>query len=223
MNAVVQSIGDLIPSPTVSTDWDDLRRAAAGDGEAFRGIVERHQDRLLRLCQRFLGSREEAEDAVQEVFVKAYRKASSYQPRGQLYTWLYRIAVNHCLNVLRRRRLVRFLRLSSEPDDVPLEVPDRRPDAVRELEARWRWQQTRRWIDELPLSQRAVLLLARFEGLSYKENAEQLNITVGAVERHSSHKRFSSGSALHSVSRARAGSSRACAAMTTVRSFSVPT
>ena len=86
-----------------------VRLAFTGGREAIVRLVERHQQRLLRVCQGFLHDPEAARDAVQEVFLKAYRKAGSYRPRGKVYTWLYRIAVNHCLNRLRRRRLLRFL------------------------------------------------------------------------------------------------------------------
>ena len=165
-----------------AADWEALRRASRGDDSAFAAIVERHQGRLLRLCERMLGDREEARDAVQEVFVKAYRKAAAYEPRGQLYTWLYRIAVNHCLNLLRRRKIVRFLRLSADPELDGFDAADTRAGPERRLDANRRWGLTRRWLDELPVSQRAVLVLARFEGLSYKEIAAQLEISVPAVE-----------------------------------------
>jgi RNA polymerase sigma-70 factor (ECF subfamily) len=161
---------------------------AAGDVEAFAPLVESHQQRLLRLCERLLGDPEEARDAVQEVFLKAYRKAGDFRPQGQVYTWLYRIAVNHCLNRLRRRRLVRFTRLAgpteSKPDlDTPeLDPPDAAPSPEEALAARRRWAATRRAIERLPANQRAVLVLVRFEGLSYREAAEALGITEGAVE-----------------------------------------
>jgi RNA polymerase sigma-70 factor (ECF subfamily) len=165
--------------------WDVLARVASGEGDAFVFLVERHQDRLLRLCERLLGDVEEARDAVQEVFLKVYRKAGEVRPQGQVYTWLYRVAVNHCFNKLRRRKLVRFLRWESpaeEAEAVPFDPPDGAPDPAAVLEARRRWQATRRAIAALPDNQRAVLVLARFEGLSYKEIAAVLEITEGAVE-----------------------------------------
>ncbi len=182
MTAVMASLESVYVEDAPNVDWEDLQRAAAGDSAAFTGIVERHQNRLLRLCERYLADREEAQDAVQEVFLKAYRKASSYQPRGELYTWLYRIAVNDCLNRLRRRKIIRFLRLSADPSLAAFDPADDAPAPDRRLEARGRWRQTRNWLDELPLSQRSVLLLARFEGLSYKQISERLGITVSAVE-----------------------------------------
>jgi RNA polymerase sigma-70 factor (ECF subfamily) len=170
--------------------WEVLARVAAGDVEAFALLVEAHQQRLLRLCERLLGDLEEARDAVQEVFLKAFRKAGDFRPRGQVYTWLYRIAVNHCLNRLRRRRLVRFTRLGgpAEPDalhapEAPeLDPVDGAPSPEEALAARRRWAATRRAIAALPPNQRAVLVLVRFEGLSYREAAAVLGVTEGAVE-----------------------------------------
>lgn len=170
---------------------DALARVAAGDAEAFALVVERHQERLLRVCRRMLGDPEAARDAAQEVFLKAFRNAGRYKPRGKVYTWLYRIAVNHCLNRLRRRRVVRFLPWSGlggsgDPggaDDAPaFDPPGDEPDADRRLAARQRWRRVQRALAELPDTQRAVVVLVRFEGLSYKETAEVLGVSLGAVE-----------------------------------------
>jgi len=172
------------PEQELPDDWHLMSLAANGDEEAFRVIVERHQDRLVRLCQRLLHDREEALDAAQEVFIKAYGKAGSLKPKGELFTWLYRVATHHCFNKLRRRRIVRFLPIgdSREGEPVGWEPSDQAPTPDRELAARERWQATRNAISRLPESQRAVLVLAKFEGLSYRQIAETLQITEGAVE-----------------------------------------
>ncbi len=177
-------VSDLRPEPVADPGWEALARVAAGDTEAFTSLVETHQERLLRLCERLLGDAEEARDAAQEVFLKAYRKAADFRPQGQVYTWLYRIATNHCLNKLRRRRLVRFVpwETADERDAAPFDPPDGSPDAAAVLAARQRWQDTRRAIAKLPPNQRAVLVLARFEGMSYRQIAEVLGISEGAVE-----------------------------------------
>lgn len=171
------------------SDVELLAATAAGEAGAFEALVHRHQDRVIGVCQRLLGEREDARDAAQDVFLKVYRKAGSFRPRARVSTWIYRIAVNLCLNRLRRRKLVRFLPLAGsdrapgEEDDGPERGPeDPAPGPEATLEARRRWAATRRAIDALPESQRAVLVLARFEGLSYKEIADVLGITVGAVE-----------------------------------------
>jgi RNA polymerase sigma-70 factor (ECF subfamily) len=176
--------------PAVGEDEDRavLERVADGDAEAFALLVERHQERLVGVCTRLLGDREEARDAAQEAFLKAFRAAADYRPRGKVYTWLYRIAVNHSLNRLRRRRIVRFLSLTGPAEgagggEAPAFDPAAdAPGPDDELESRQRWQRARRAIAALPANQRAVLVLARFEGLTYKEIAEVLGISLGAVE-----------------------------------------
>jgi len=173
--------------PVADSDWEALARVGAGDIAAFESLVARHERRLIAVCERFLGDREEARDAAQEVFVKAFRHAGRARPRGRMFTWLYRIAVNHCLNRLRRRKIVRFLSLGSAGDP-PEErsgapepaSPEADPEAA--LAARERWRATRAAIDRLPPSQRSVLVLAKFEGLSYREISETLGITESAVE-----------------------------------------
>jgi RNA polymerase sigma-70 factor (ECF subfamily) len=168
-------------------EWAALARVAAGDLDAFAPLVARHQDRVVRLCARILGDRDEALDVAQETFLRAYRHAADAEPRGALSTWLHRIAVNLCLNRLRRRRLVRFLSLTPEPEaeragPEVAEPASAAADPERELLARERWRRTREAIDALPAGQRAVLVLARFEGMSGREIAETLGISEGAVE-----------------------------------------
>ena len=173
-------------SEVEDSGWELLARVADGDQDAFADLMRQHQDRVLAVCQRMLGDRAQAEDATQEVFLKAYRKAGSLEPRGRVFTWLYRVAVNHCLNRLRRRRIVRFVPLigpgESDEPVARLEPVDGGADPEKALAARRRWQDTERRIAALPPSQRAVLTLAKFEGLSYREIAEVLEITEGAVE-----------------------------------------
>ena len=171
-------------------DREVLARVAAGDVESFGVLVQRHEKRLIRLCERMLGNPEEARDAAQDVFLKAFSRAGSYRPRGKVYTWLYRIGVNHCLNQLRRRKIARFLSFdevgqpggAKDGTGPEFEPEDAAPDAAERLAARRRWLATRRLIEGLPAGQRAVLILAKLEGLSYGRIAEVLRISEGAVE-----------------------------------------
>ena len=180
-------LAKIDPPSRDDSDWRLLAQTAAGDGDAFAELVERHEKRLLALCERVLGDAEEARDAAQEIFLKTYRHAGSAEPRGELYTWLYRIALNHCFNRLRRRKLARFFSLDrpaagSGEEKPSFDPADTRAGAEAELLARERWRRTRAAIDRLPESQRAVLLLARFEGLSQRQIAETLGVSEGAVE-----------------------------------------
>ena len=171
-------------------DREILERVATGDTEAFGELVERHQDRLINLCRRFLGDPEAARDAAQDVFLKIFRKAGTYRPKGKVSTWMHRIAVNHCLNRLRRRRIVSFLSFGelgkpspdAERDAAVFDPPDIAADPESRLASRRRWRRTREALDSLPPNQRAVLILAKFEGFSYREIAETLEITESAVE-----------------------------------------
>ncbi len=164
-----------------------LERVAGGDVESFGVLVDRHQERLIRLCHRLLHDREEARDAAQEVFLKAFKNAGGWKPRGRVYTWLYRIAVNHCLNRLRRHKVARFFSFGElgprdADDEAEFEPADEAPGQQRRLEARRRLRRTRELIGRLPPGQRTVLVLAKFEGLSYRQIAETMGITESAVE-----------------------------------------
>lgn len=171
-------------SKTVDADLPLIRAIADGDEEAFAVFVRRHQRRIRGVCEGMLGDREASRDATQEIFLKVWRKAHRFRPRGKVSTWLYRVTVNHCLNQLRRRKIVTMLPFAGrdEEDGTPWEPRDRSPDAQRALETRERWRRTRQALDELPATQRAVVVLVRFEGLSYRETAGALEITLGAVE-----------------------------------------
>lgn len=178
-----------IGAPTEDNDPDRgiLSRVADGDVESFGVFVGRHQNRLHRLCERMLHDPEEARDATQEIFLKVFRKAGSFRPQGKVGTWLYRIAMNHCLNRIRRRKVVQFFSLGEvgrgEQDQaMGFDPPDQAPGAEEVLAAREDWQRTQRVITTLPANQRAVLVLAKLEGLSYRQIAEVLEITEGAVE-----------------------------------------
>jgi RNA polymerase sigma-70 factor (ECF subfamily) len=163
-----------------------IAAVARGDGAAFEDLVRRHQDRLVAICDRLLGDREDARDAAQDVFLKVYRGAASFRPQGRVSTWLYRVAVNHCLNRMRRRRIAQFFSFGAlggdDPERPAFDPPSGAPDPSHVLEARQRWAATRKAIDALPANQRIVLVLAKFEGFAYKEIADVLGITMGAVE-----------------------------------------
>lgn len=185
---IASSPNPSLCSPDSGPDPDAgvLERVAAGDVESFGVLVERHEERLFRLCQRMLGDAEEARELTQDTFLRAFRHAGDFQPRGRVYTWLYRIATNLCLNRLRRRRLARFFSFgelgSPADEETEFEPVDDAPDPDRRLADRERWRRMRQQIDRLPLGQRSVLVLVKLEGLSYRQAAEVLELTESAVE-----------------------------------------
>ena len=149
------------------------RRVAAGDAAAFRPIVEHTQVRLYRAAARLMGDLAEAEDALQEAYVKAFTalREGRWDGRAQLTTWLFRIVTNSCLDALRKRPVGRRA-VAREP----------RFDGSSSTEARLALRELDAELANLPPPQRAVLVLSAVEGLPHKEVAEILGCTEGAVE-----------------------------------------
>ena len=176
--------------PSVAADADTIARARAGDHEAFRVLVERHQGRLFRLAARVLRDEDLARDAVQDAFLKAYVSLRRFEGRSSLYTWLYRLTLNVCLDMRRRSKSDRTVEwpetqleggaVAAEP--VPAagsEPPVAGPDTeVERAEIRRRVGAA---IEELPAEARETLILREVDGLSYAEIAETLGIPKGTV------------------------------------------
>ncbi len=159
------------------TDPDQIlvERMAAGDQAALRLLMDRHLDRLLAFARRMLRDPSDAEDVVQEVFMKAWALAHKWQPgQARFDTWLHRITHNQCIDRLRRRR-------SSSIDDVP-EPVDPSPSADSVILERQRADRVNRAIATLPDSQRAAIGLCHGQGLGNIEAAAVLGISVEALE-----------------------------------------
>ncbi len=150
-----------------------VRRCLAGDTEAFEPIVKAYQAPLYNVALRMLGTPEDASDATQTAFVRAYEHLDSYDFRHKFFTWLYRIVMNECLNVLRARRPTEPV-----PDDLAGEKDDRL-DAV-DIEKRRRAIQTA--ILALPVDYRQVIVLRHFADFSYEEISETVGVPVKTVK-----------------------------------------
>ena len=160
-----------------------VARIVAGEHGLYGVLVERYERRLFWSCRRMLGDPDDAEDVVQETFVRAYRHLADYDPQRRFYTWLYAIARNRCLNLLRRRKLWRFVRLgapaSREEDPAPEVAASDDTGALAErgeiaaaLEA---------CLESLPEDQRECFELRHGEDFAYAEIAAVLAIPVGTV------------------------------------------
>ncbi|MFJ9633229.1 RNA polymerase sigma factor [Streptomyces sp. NPDC091280] len=160
-------------------DTDDTLltvRAAEGDEDAFAVLVQRHAPALIRLATRLLGTRVEAEDAVQDAFLSAWRRLPEFQGHASFATWMYRIVTNRCLNVLRSRRPVAPLEAAgdlpaAEHATSPARIAEGR-DAVREV---------REALDLLSAEQRACWVLRELDGRSYEFIADAVGISQEAV------------------------------------------
>ncbi|GAQ50237.1 RNA polymerase sigma factor [Streptomyces acidiscabies] len=165
--------------PDTRSETDDVLlavRAAEGDEDAFAVLVQRHAPSLIRLATRLLGTGTEAEDAVQDAFLSAWRRLPEFQGRSSFGTWIYRIVTNRCLNVLRSRRPTASLEeakdvAAAEYSTSPARITEGR-SAVREL---------REALDLLTAEQRACWVLRELDGRSYEFVAEAVGITEEAV------------------------------------------
>jgi len=171
-------------APTLTGDAALARSAARGDRTAFARLVDLHKRTVLGLCARLLRDPEEARDAAQEAFVRAYASLERYDPEQAFAPWLLRIARNHCLDVLRRRLPeARTVALDADPDDSgPRDLAD--PGAPRGddvIERRETAAALARAVDALPGNYREVVHLFHVEHLSYKEIAETLDVPIGTV------------------------------------------
>lgn len=151
-------------------------RAAEGDDEAFEALVHRHAPALLRLATRLLGSPTEAEDAVQEAFVSAWRKLPEFRGDARFGTWMHRIVTNRCLNVLRSRQPVAALDSVPEP-----QAPEHQVSPPRAAEGRAAVQDLSRAIEGLSPEQRVCWVLRELDGVPYESIAETVGISQEAV------------------------------------------
>ncbi|MBI3323622.1 MAG: RNA polymerase sigma factor [Candidatus Omnitrophica bacterium] len=175
----------------MSEDQELLAGIAGRDPEAFRTLTERYAGPVINLAYRFLDSRPDAEEAAQEVFVRLYQSPPQLGPSAKLFTWLYRVTANLCIDMLRRRRRAPqmvSLEEAAAPGDEgqplreeliagPSESPRQRL-ARSELAAA-----ARRAIAGLPMEMRAPLVLSTLEELSHAEIAQILGVSPKAVER----------------------------------------
>ncbi len=168
---------------TIEEERALVQRAQKGDGAAFEDIVRANEATVYRLALRQLGNREDAEDAAQEVFLKAYTGLASFRGDSKLSVWLYRITGNVCTDMLRRRReTVSLSQENDEGEPLELELPDVRFDPVALAERHDLRERIGAALQALPPEAREILLLRELGGASYDEIAETLGLDLGTVK-----------------------------------------
>ena len=158
-----------------------LARARTGDAEAWGELYRQYGAQIFRFCRRTLPTREDAEDATMEVFLKVREKLGQYDANRPFGAWLYRVAANHCLDLLRRRRVRQDLE-TGEVENLPLEHPD--PSQLEQVVRKSSNQNVRVALQKLPARSRMALVLRYYSDLSYDEIAEALGVKrafVGVV------------------------------------------
>ncbi|MFC1606937.1 RNA polymerase sigma factor [Candidatus Latescibacterota bacterium] len=167
----------------IANTFDDaelVKRFKSGSEEAFNTIVKRHQPKLLRVAAILLKNETDAMDIVQDVFVKAYFKLRTFREEASLFTWLYRIMYNSCITHLRRKKILSFMSLNDDENEIQL--PSRDPEPDSEFENKELMGAVTKALEKLPLRQRMVFTLKQLNELKYSEIAGIMEITEGAAK-----------------------------------------
>jgi RNA polymerase sigma-70 factor (ECF subfamily) len=156
------------------TDLELIRKVKSGETQAFDCLMQRYGNRIYRVIYGMVHNYADAEDLVQETFVHAYKGIKKFKEQYQFYTWLYRIAINLCINYCKRKKIIQFTSLANAEF-----YADKNPKAS--LEAQELKRVVERQLAQLPNEQKMVFVLRTFEEMGYQEIADILGISVGTV------------------------------------------
>ncbi|MDZ4698730.1 MAG: sigma-70 family RNA polymerase sigma factor [Rhodothermales bacterium] len=182
-----KSAGSLSPSDSSEQDRALVKQALEGNEAAYKALVQKYSKALTMHVQRLVRKPEEVDDLVQESFIKAFSALGSYSVEYAFSTWLYKIATNHAIDYLRKRKLKTYS--IDKPRDtkdgaVEFELPDAtyRPD--RHIVADQRRQLIQDAIDALPEKYHKVIVMRHQQEKSYEEIARELDLPLGTVKAH---------------------------------------
>jgi RNA polymerase sigma-70 factor (ECF subfamily) len=177
----------MVAQDNALSDEELMGRVARGDRQAFANLVQRHQQHILNLIHRSLGDRAQAEDVAQEVFLRVWRAAEDYEPKSKFTTWVYRIAVNLCLDAMKsahHRQSFVHPNAGSEEQGENNELfygCDRAGSPEEHLLIAEESRRIFAALQSLPANQRLAVVLKKFDGLSYDEIGRILGCSVPAV------------------------------------------
>jgi RNA polymerase sigma-70 factor (ECF subfamily) len=179
----IQSIAEVNePHPDVAL----VERVRGGDISAYDTLVRKYERQLFRIAQHITQNREDAEDVMQDAFLKAYEKLDQFQGNSKFYTWLVRIAVNESLMRLRKRRTGKTVSMDedvqTEEGSMPRDFADWAPNPEQNFTQTELGEILGKTIQGLPQGFRVVFVLRDVEGLSTEETAETLGLSVPAVK-----------------------------------------
>jgi RNA polymerase sigma-70 factor, ECF subfamily len=168
------------------SDDDLIRRFRQGSQDAFADLVRRHERRVYNLAYRMIGRVEDAREASQEAFLSCFRNLDRFRGESAFSTWLHRITVNACYDILRRRQPIPF-------SEIELVEP---PPAADHADAAAASVDVQRALMEIPLEFRSVLIMHDLQGVPYDDIAEAMGIPLGTVKSRLHRARIALGRAL---------------------------
>lgn len=189
------------------TDAHLIARAAGGNRAAFRALVERHRSLVYRVAFQYAGNHHDADDIAQEVFLKVYRSLHGFRQDAQFTSWLYRIAMNACIDHGRRRNPVAVPIGGAGDEERTWEVADKDPGPDARAYAGELRRAIEAAVDRLPPQQRVIVSMRHFEGMKLCDIASALGVAEGTVKRqlHSAVHRLRYALRGHRHGRAQAG------------------
>lgn len=162
---------------------DVIKRIQRGDRNAFNELVSEYEKQIINIAYGLLSDREDAYDAAQEVFIRIYKSIDSFKGQSSLSTWIYRITVNICNDMLRKRqRSAVTVSISGDEDSLETELPDTKPTPEEAAEQSEAQAAVRRALEALSAEYRQVITLCDLQGLSYDETATVLKCPTGTVK-----------------------------------------
>jgi len=163
-------------------DHSLIDRFKNGDTSAFGELVLKYQDKIYNLCRHMLGNAHDAEDAAQDVFLKAFQALSKFQPEASLYTWLYRIAANTCIDYKRKPIWESLFGNSEEGERLVHDRASNEPSPEKLYQSKQINFALQESLGRLSPKLRAIIILKEIEELSYEEIADTLEISIGTVK-----------------------------------------
>jgi RNA polymerase sigma-70 factor (ECF subfamily) len=167
--------------PGITEPKDLIVRARAGDTQAWGDLYREYAPAIFRFCRRAMPTREDAEDATMEIFMKLRDKLSQYDPSRSFSAWLYKVAANHCWDLLRRRK-ARHDKDMEDVEELPLETPE--PNQLERLIEERSGDEVRKALSTLGTRARMALVMRYYSDMSYDEIADALGVRrpfVGVV------------------------------------------
>ncbi|MBN2086555.1 MAG: sigma-70 family RNA polymerase sigma factor [Anaerolineales bacterium] len=161
----------------IQKEW--LLAAREGDVDAFGRVVDAFQKPVFNLCYRMLGNPEDAEDAAQESFWRAYQGLSKYDFQRPFGTWMLSIAAHYCIDRLRRKRPILLSLESLLPED---DAPDETPNPEDQTHRKQEQEAVQQLLSALGREERAMIVMRYWHDMSYEEIARSLKVSVGAVK-----------------------------------------
>ena len=167
---------------TAEEELKTVREAASGDGAAFERIVREHQKNVYSLAWKLTGNEQDALDASQDAFLKAYQNLRSFRGDSRLSVWLYRLTYNASMDIIKRSRRGKLVPMPADGEGEVMDIPDDGPTPAEELERRETLEEVRAAVRELDGDKRTILIMREYQRMSYAEIAQALSLEEGTVK-----------------------------------------